>query len=135
MASQGLFTVFGVQTEVCYSNPLICDFYDDPMDIGTTPTVHLPTTSSILKKRGQNKKVRWEESVLDNEYKATARKQQRQEEYSRQLIELQAAIVDQEALITRQAEEVLRLKGMWARVQIGEIPEGFNCELPWFPQT
>jgi hypothetical protein len=128
MASQDLFTVFSVQTEVCYSNPLVCEFIDDPMNVDTAPTVNLPTTSSILKKRGQNKKVRWEESVVDNEHKATATKQQRQEEYSRQLVKLQATIVDQEALIKRQAEEVLRLKGLWARVQIGEIPEDLRCE-------
>lgn len=104
------------------------------MDLDATPNIQTPpTTSSILKKRGQNKKVRWEESVVDNEYKATARKQQRQEEYSRQLVDLQAAIVEQEALIKRQGEEVLRLKGLWARAEIGEIPEGFERKLPWFP--
>ena len=127
MASQPLFTVLSVQTEVYYSNPLLCDYIEDKMDLDTTPKAQqLPMTSSILKKCGQNKKVRWEESVVDNEYKATARKQRRQEGYSQQLVELQAAIVEQQALIKRQGEEVLRLKGLWARAQIGEIPEGFE---------
>jgi len=78
------FTTFFAQTEG----------FADPMDIDT-PT----TKSSILSNRGQNKKVCWEESVVDNEYKHTIRKDTYYAHLSQQSVALQAAIVEQEALI------------------------------------
>jgi hypothetical protein len=109
------FTTF-VQTEV----------FDDLMDIDTPIT-----KSSILSKRGQNKKVCWEESVVDNEYKHTIRKDTYYADLCQQLITLQDGLVEQEALIQRQVGEVKRLKGLWGQAQqIGAIPEGFEREFP-----
>lgn len=125
-------TVF-IQTEV----------FDDLMNIDT-PTfdemnIDTPTTkSSILSKRSQNKRVRWEESVVDNEYKHTIKKDTYFSELSKKKVQLEAAISEQEALIQRQVGEVARLKGLWEQAQqIGAIPEGFERELPLplFPQT
>jgi hypothetical protein len=121
-----LFTVF-VQTEV----------FDDPMDIDIPTTIFdylmdidtaITTKSSILSKRGQNKKIRWEESVVDNEYKHTIRKKTKLADLSQQSVEIQAALVEQQALIQRQVGEVMRLKGLWAQAQTGEIPEGYECK-------
>jgi hypothetical protein len=121
-----LFTVF-VQTEV-FDDPMDIDaptaIFDHLMDIDTPIT----SKSSTLSKRGQNKKVRWEESVVDNEYKHTIRKETKLARLSQQSVEVKAALVEQEDLIQRQVGEVLRLKGLWAQAQIGEIPEGYECK-------
>ncbi|PMD24255.1 hypothetical protein NA56DRAFT_700731 [Hyaloscypha hepaticicola] len=76
---------------------------DDPIDIYTPTTT---AKSSILSKRNQHKKVRWEESVVDNEYKYTIRKAT----YLTQLTHKLAK----------------RLKGLWVEAQKGDIPEGFE---------
>jgi hypothetical protein len=96
---------------------------DDPIDIYTPIT---NTESSILSKRNQQKKVHWEESVIDNEYKHTIRKAKHLEQLTQKLAKLRAKIIEQEDLIERQVEEVTRLTGLWARAQEGEIPEGFE---------
>ncbi|KAE9378985.1 hypothetical protein N431DRAFT_460296 [Stipitochalara longipes BDJ] len=95
----------------------------DPMEIDTATT----KKSSILSKRGQSKKVCWAEDVVDNEYKHTIRKDTYFAHLSQQSVKIQTAIVEQEALIQRQAGEVTRLKGLWEKAQqIGAIPEGFE---------
>ncbi|KAN0115155.1 hypothetical protein V8E51_004699 [Hyaloscypha variabilis] len=103
-----------VQTEV----------HDDPMDLDT------PTTkkSSILSKRGrQYKRVCWAEDVVDNEYKNTIRKDNYFARLSQQSVQIKTTLAEQEALIHRQAREVVRLKGLWEQAQqIGAIPEGFE---------
>jgi hypothetical protein len=96
---------------------------DDPIDI-YTPITNIK--SSILSKRNQHKKVHWEESVIDNEYKHTIRKTKHLAHLTQKLAKLQAKIIEQEDLIERQVEEVTRLTGLWARAQEGEIPEGFE---------
>ena len=107
-----LFTV-SVKTEV----------YDDPMDLD----IAIPKRSSILSKRGQSKKVCWGEDVVDNEYKHTIRKDASFANLRQQSAHLRHTMAEQQALIQRQAGEVIRLKGLWEQAQqIGVIPAGFE---------
>jgi len=118
MSSQ-LFT-FTVQTEV----------FDDPMDLDTTTA----KKSSILSQHGRSKKVSFTQDVVDNEYKHTIRKDTYFAHLSRQSVHLRQTIAEQEALIQRQAGEVVRLKGLWEQAQqIGAIPAGFERKLPPSP--
>jgi len=100
---------------------------DDPIDIYTPTTT---AKSSILSKRNQHKKVRWEESVVDNEYKYTIRKATYLTQLTHKLAKYQAKIVEQEDLIRRQIGEARRLKGLWVQAQKGDIPEGFEGKYP-----
>jgi hypothetical protein len=99
------------------------DVLDEEIDIDTNTTT---AKSSILSKRNQYKKVRWEDSVVDNEYKNTIRKAKYLADLSWKLTKLQAKIVEQEDLIKRQVGEVTKLKKLWARAQKGKIPKGFE---------
>ena len=64
--------------------------------------------------------------TLDNEHKATARKQRRHEEYSQGLVDIKCAISATEACIQRQAQESRGLQGLWHIQDKRVIPPGFE---------
>lgn len=78
------------------------ELLDDPIDI------YIPTTtanSSILSKRDQHKRVRWEESVVDNEYKHTIRKAKYLAILTQKLAKLQAKLSRKRILLNAKLEK------------------------------